>query len=230
MIPLPRRLKFPVITALLAVCCLGLSNSLADDELPSDFDTANLMYEKGDFPEAVVAYEKLINDGTRTAPLLFNAGNACFKTDQIGLAVAYWLQAEALDPRNNRIQINLEFARESVTGGATPIPLWPAQLKILTLNEWAVIALGCLWIFFCCLALGVWKPELRATLRVPVVLAGIGLVVAATLLIVTAKDRSDTISAVVIKPEAVVRFGPLPESQSAYAIFRIRSYYICTSF
>lgn len=216
MIPLPRCLNFSVLTAALAVFCFGLSNGLADDESPATFDAANLLYEKGNFSEAVVAYEKLINEGTRTSALLFNTGNACFKTDQIGLAVAFWLQAEALDPRNNRIQINLEFARESVTGGATPVPLWPEQLKVLTLNEWAVIALGSFWIFFCCLALGVWKPKLRATLRVPVALSGVGLVVVTTLLIITTKDRSDTISAVVTKPEAVVRFGPLPESQSAF--------------
>jgi len=174
------------------------------------------LYEKGQFAPAASAYDKIINEGTRTSALLFNAGNAHFKSDEIGLAMANWLQAETLDPRNNRIQINLEFARKSITGGAQPVPLWPAQLKVLTLNEWAGLSLVTLWLCFTGLALGVWKPKLRPTLRVPNVLCGLSLVVTVILLIITAKDRSDTVSAIVIKPEAVVRFGPLPESQSAF--------------
>ncbi len=216
MIPQLRRLKTFAPTALAAVFLLNPFNLRADDTLPTAFDAANLLYEKGQFAAAASAYEQLIAAGTRTSPLLFNAGNAHFKSGQIGLAVANWLQAEALDPRNNRIQINLEFARKSITGGAQPVPLWPAQLKILTVNEWAGISLATLWFCFTALAAGAWKPKWRPALRVPTTLSGLGLIVVATLLVITARDRSETVSAIVIAPEAVVRFGPLPESQSAF--------------
>ncbi len=216
MTPLLRRLKTFVPTALLAVFILNPASLRAEKTAPVAFDAANLLYEKGQFAAAASAYEKIIADGTRTSALLFNAGNAYFKSEKIGEAVACWLQAEALDPRNNRIRINLEFARESISGGAQPVPLWPSQLRVLTVNEWAALSLVAGWLCFTGLALGAWKPTLRPTLRVPVLMSSVGLAVVVTLLVITAGDRTDTVNAIVVKPEAVVRFGPLPESQSAF--------------
>lgn len=213
----PKRcFKGVAVATVAAVFLAGSFHCRAAEAAPGAFETANLLYEKGRYQEAATAYEEIITAGTRTAPLLFNAGNAHFKAEQIGLAVANWLQAETLDPRNDRIQINLDFARKSISGGAQPVPLWPAQLKVLTLNEWAAILLGTLWVCFCGLAAGAWKPKLRPSLRVPIILAAIALLLSAVLLIITARDRASTINAVVITPEAVVRFGPLKESQSAF--------------
>lgn len=211
-----RRLRHPfrLMLVLASVCLAGATH--AADEVTAKFEAANLLYEKGQYEPAAAAYEQMLADGVRSAGLLFNAGNAWFKTGQTGRAVAYWLQAEALEPRNDRIQINLEFAREAVTGGLVPVPLWPAQLKLLTVGEWAALFLATGWAFFGLLALGAWRPTWRGRIRLPAVISGLALVVAMTLLVITVRDRADTIVAVVVVKEAVVRFGPLAESQSAF--------------
>jgi tetratricopeptide (TPR) repeat protein len=201
---------------LVLVVLSGAVSSRAADDVTARFEAANLLYEKGQFEPAAAAYEQMLADGVRSAGLLFNAGNAWFKSGQTGRAVAYWLQAEALDPRNDRIQINLRFAREAVTGGMVPVPLWPAQLKVLTLGEWAAIFLAAGWVFFGLLALGAWRPAWRGRIRVPAVISGLALAGTLTLLIITVRDRADSILAVVVVKEAVVRFGPLAESQSAF--------------
>jgi tetratricopeptide (TPR) repeat protein len=200
--------------ALALVCLAGAVH--AADEVTAKFEAANLLYEKGQYEPAAVAYEQMLADGVRSAGLLFNAGNAWFKTGQTGRAVACWLQAEALEPRNDRIQINLEFAREAVTGGMVPVPLWPAQLKLLTLAEWAALFLATGWVFFGLLALAAWRPAWRGRVRLPAVISGLALVGTLTLLVITARDRAGSIVAVVVVKEAVVRFGPLAESQSAF--------------
>ena len=182
----------------------------------ADFEAANLLYEKGRFAEAAHAYEALIAQEVRSPAILFNAGNAWFKAGRTGRAVAHWLEAEASAPRNERIQINLEFARKAVTGGAIPVPLWPVQLRLLTLNEWASITLATTWLFCGSLALGAWRPSWRNPLRVPVVLAGLALMGVIALTTMTARDRARTVIAVVIADEAVVHFGPLNESASAF--------------
>jgi len=189
---------------------------MADDALESRFEDANLLYEKGQFETAARAYEQLISEGYRSAPLLFNAGNANFKAGQTGRAVAFWLQAEALEPRNDRIKINLEFARKSIAGGVIPVPAWPAPLQILTLDEWAMALLVSGWLFFGALTVLVIRPSCRSLMRLPVTLCGLLLLCVVLLAVMTARDRLRTITAVVVTDEAVVRFGPLSESQSAF--------------
>ncbi len=209
---------------LLARFCTGIGLALlmvagvvhAEDDATTRFDAANLLYEKGQFEPAALAYEALLAEGVRSAPLLFNAGNAWFKAGKRGRAVAFWLQAEALEPRNDRIQINLEFVRKEINGGIMANPRWPAPLKQLTLDEWAGAGLLAGWLCFGSLALMAWKPSLRGGLRVPAVLGGLALIGTVTLLVITNRDRAHTVVAVVVAEEAVVRFGPLPVSQSAF--------------
>ena len=208
-----------LLTLRLGFCLALLLTALpawSADELTARFEAANLLYEKGQFEPAARGYEALIGEGARSAGLLFNAGNAWFKTGQTGRAVAHWLQAETLEPRNDRIQINLEFARKNINGGAVPDPRWPAPLRRLTLDEWAGIFLVTGWLFFGSLAVGAWKPTLRGALRAPLTVSGLALIASFTLLLITTRERADTVVAVVVSDEAVVRFGPLPESQSAF--------------
>jgi tetratricopeptide (TPR) repeat protein len=193
-----------------------LAGALSDEDATAKFEAANILYEKGQFEPAARAYEELIASEVRTASLLFNAGNAWFKAGKTGRAVAWWLQAESLEPRNDRIQVNLEFARKSVNGGTLALPRWPAPLRWFTLDEWAGAVLVAGWLFFGSLTMKTWKPAWRAWFRLPAALGGVALVVTLTLLVITVRDRTDTVVAVVVKDEAVVRYGPLPESQSAF--------------
>ncbi len=188
----------------------------ADDGASAAFDSANLLYEKGQYEPAAQAYEALLRQGVRSAPLLFNAGNAWFKAGKRGRAVAYWLQAEALEPRNDRIQINLDFVRREINGGVIPDPRWPAQLRRFTLDEWAGAFLLAGWLCFGSLAVMTWKPSVRSLFKLPAVLGGLALIACLTLLAITIQDRRNTVVAVVVTDEAVVRFGPLAASQSAF--------------
>lgn len=199
----------------LALLLVALVAGAADDPV-SRFESANLLYEKGQFEPAAQAYEALIREGVRSAPLLFNAGNAWFKAGKRGRAVAWWLQAEAVEPRNDRIQINLEFVRKEVHGGVVSAPQWPAQLRRVNLNEWAGLLLCASWLCFGSLAVMAWQPAWRGRLRAPAILGGLAIAVTLSLLVITLRDRNQTIVAVVTTDEAVVRFGPLAASQSAF--------------
>jgi len=189
---------------------------MAEDEVSVQFESANLLYEKGQFEPAARAYESLLNAGVRSAPLLFNAGNAWFKAGKRGRAVACWLQAEALEPRNDRIQINLEFVRKEVNGGVLPDARWPAPLRKLSLDEWAAVFLAAGWACFGLLAIMVWRPAWRGRLKAPAWVSGLAFAGSLTLLVITTRDRAHTTVAVVVTEEAVVRFGPLAASQSAF--------------
>ena len=73
--------------------------------------------------------------------MLFNWGNALFKSGQLGRAIAVYRRAEALSPRDPDLRANLQFARNSVTGGAGARPdRWRHWLNRWTLNEWTASA------------------------------------------------------------------------------------------
>ncbi len=188
-------------------------------DLNAAFDAANKLYEEGKYAEAVVAYEKLIQSGQVSDALYFNLGNACYKAGQTGRAIAAYRQAERLSPRDPSLRFNLQFVRKKVNGSdSVPGQWWQRWLARLTLNEWTLLTSIAVWTWFLLLALTQWRPELKRALRsykFASSMAGclLGLCLGASL-----HDYYFNQSAVVIAREAIVRNGPLDESQSAYSV------------
>ena len=128
-----RRFLVPMLAA-----CLGVSGAQAA-EAEALFEQANKLYEQGKFPEAAAAYRQALAPAGGSAALWFNLGNAQFKAGQTGRAIAAWLQAERLAPRDPGVRFNLAFARKRVSGTETaPGPFWQRSLRSLTLNEWKI--------------------------------------------------------------------------------------------
>ncbi|MGA2871029.1 MAG: hypothetical protein ABSF34_17950, partial [Verrucomicrobiota bacterium] len=53
-----------------------------------DFSAANQLYAEGKFSAAARAYDAILNSGVTSPALLFNDGNAEFKADNLGKAIA----------------------------------------------------------------------------------------------------------------------------------------------
>ncbi len=198
---------------LVLILVLGLWSASAAD-FAAGFDHANKLYEQGKFEDAAAGYQTLIQQGAVSPNLYFNLGNAWFKAGQTGRAIAAYRQAEQLAPRDPNVRFNLQFARRKVTGSdAGP---GSGLLRSLTLEEWTLLAAAAYWIFFALLILRELRPAWRASLRNVSVLAGFAFVVAASLCF--AAYRSPTTRAVVVSPNAIVRYGPLDESQVFYQL------------
>jgi tetratricopeptide (TPR) repeat protein len=178
------------------------------------FDAANKLYEQGKFAEAAAAYGHLLSSTPHSETLWFNLGNAWFKAGQIGRAIAAYRQAEQLAPRDPAVRFNLQFARKKVSGSDAPAgPAWRRALGALTLNEWTVLASAALWLWFVLLALREWRRALRPALSGYTATAG-GLVLLLLGCAALAADlRFNTVSAVTVVPEAIVRSGPLEEGK-----------------
>jgi tetratricopeptide (TPR) repeat protein len=179
------------------------------------FDQANRLYEQGKFAPAAAAYEELARGGKVSAALYFNLGNACFKSGQLGRAIANYRLAQRLAPRDPDIRANLQFARNCVVGGAyRPAPAWRRWTSRLTLNEWTVLAAGALWVGFALLVLGQVRPARRRELRRYVLAAGLAGVFCAAGLWLAWRERYLNTVAIVIQREVVMHHGPLDESPS----------------
>src|SRR6185295_12087768 len=71
--------------------------------------SANAFYEKGEFAQALPVYEKLVQANPNEAAYHYDLGNAYVKTNQVGKAVASYLRAFRLSPRDGDIRYNLTF-------------------------------------------------------------------------------------------------------------------------
>ncbi|MCU0770872.1 MAG: tetratricopeptide repeat protein [Verrucomicrobia bacterium] len=178
------------------------------------FEQANQLYEEGRYQEAIGQYEALATRHSSGA-VHFNLGNAYFKSGQLGEALAHYLQAERFSPRDPDVAANLRFARERVTGPSYKPGWFARKAQSLTGREWAAAATAAVWLFFGLLSAGQlqrgWRPLLRPWTGVAGTLAA---AVVATALWV-AHFNADRPVAVVTQREAVMRLGPLEESQSA---------------
>ena len=198
---------------------LVLSLSGAPGDLSSRFDQANKLYEQGKFSEAAQGYESLVNENKVSPAIYFNLGNALFKTSQTGRAIYYYRLAQRLAPRDPDVLANLSFARLSLGGPSGVSSSFIERfLQRVSLNELAMTSAVFFWIWFSLLILGRIKGEWKDDVRPFSAVSGLALVILGAAVAIAANDRLSHPQGVVTAREAVIRFGPLEESQSAYTL------------
>ncbi len=79
-----------------------------NDEL---FEKGNAAYQSGNYTEAIDNYEAIIENGEVSAEVYFNLANAHYKLNHIAPSIYYYEKALQLDPNDEDIKNNLEFAR-----------------------------------------------------------------------------------------------------------------------
>ena len=207
-----RRCFYIVCTLLL---CAG---TLAAADVTSDFSSANQLYAAGKFSEAAKGYETILNSGAASPNLLFNTGNAEFKSGNLGRAIAAYRRAALLAPRDANVRANLDFARNQVQGATWHQDRWTAWLGALSLNEWAVLAALAFWLtFLLYAAMQIW-PAMKNLLRGPARGAAMAAVFFCACLSAAATTHFTKSVAVVVLPDAVTRSGPFNDAQNAFAV------------
>lgn len=185
-------------------------------EPAAEFDRANKLYEEGKFRDAAEAYHQIIAAGHRAPALFFNLGNAQFKAGNLGQAIAAYRQAGELSPRDADLNANLQFARSRVAG-PTLKSTWRQRLtESLTTNEWTLLAVVPMWAWLALQIVRQIKPALTPTLRKATLATGIASLVAGAALGFVLNQRFNGRTVVVTTHDAVARFGPIAESQSAF--------------
>jgi len=122
------------------------------------FSEANGLYTSGDFSGAAAIYRKLYEEGLRSDDLLYNAGNAYFKSGDLASAILFFERARLISPADEDINYNLQIARSRVSDRFEEIPplffvRWFDFVSLLTTtNRWAIIAIT---LFILSLAAGI---------------------------------------------------------------------------
>jgi tetratricopeptide (TPR) repeat protein len=200
-------------TFLFALICAG---KIFAADINSDFSAANELYAKGKFSDAANLYEKILSSGASSANLLFNYGNAEFKSENLGKAIAAFRHAESLAPHDSEIRANLKFVQNQVQGSTIRESRWQNWVGMLTLNEGAILTAVLFWLTFALLIARQLRPALVPKLKNATwILAGLT-IFSATVLGLHAANHYINASAVVVADNVTARSGPFDDAQSAF--------------
>jgi tetratricopeptide (TPR) repeat protein len=182
------------------------------------FLQANKLYEEGKYSQSAAMYEGLLQSAHVSPAIYFNAGNAWFKTGQIGRAIYRYRRAEQLAPRDPDIRANLGLARAKAGASSAALPgsRWTRWVGRVTLNEWACAASAAAALFFLVLTARQMSPAFgKSSGGVAGVLAAASIWLLICLGLSIDQQLLEK-SSMVIVPEAVARWGPDAESKSAF--------------
>ena len=203
-------------TAATTAVLFAFAGNLFAADIAADFAAANKLYAQGKFADAATGYEKILATGAQSPALLFNCGNAEFKSGNPGKAIAAYRQAALLAPRDAEIRANLQFVRNQVQGSTIHENHWQTWLGQLTLNEWTLLATTAFWLTLVLLAARQIRPALGAKLKSATKLFAILTILSGAALGLQSSEHFSRQTAVVVLPEVTVRSGPFDEAQSAF--------------
>jgi len=136
-------MKRVIVIIVLALSAATLLMAESNAQL---WDKAARLYSEKNYEESASVYQQLVRQG-ESAPLYYNYANALFKAGYTGRAILYYERALRLDPSNENIRYNLEFANLSKTDKIDRIEpffvvVWYRDItSLLTSNRWAYLSL-----------------------------------------------------------------------------------------
>ena len=174
----------------------------------------NQAYTDGRFTEARDLYLQARALGLDAAALHYNLGNAQARAGEVGSAMASYLRAQRLSPRDRDMRSNLAWMRRNLKDlelANQSLPLFIAQaaavVGALSLDEWGILLVVALWLTAIVLGWGWARGASRLQRRSLVVVVSATVLVAA---VATGRWQQERVrdQAVVVAGAVAVRSGP----------------------
>jgi len=208
-----------VTTAVLAAGILILSmpeKSPAQSAATGLLEQANQAYEEGRYQEAGRLYEDILDSGVRHGAVLYNLGNAYFKTERLGEAILAYERAQQLLPRDEDVAANLQLAREltvdKIVREESPLLIrWiTSPARNLNVNELTWISFTLYLLTAMLAVIGIWirLERWRKKILVSALITGILLVMAGGSLAGKMYWQKTVTRAVILVPAVDARSGP----------------------
>lgn len=120
------------------------------------FEKGNQYYQKENYQEAISSYEGIISSGKQSAEVYFNLGNCYYKLHKVAPAIFNFEKALQLNPNDEEIKTNLEFAKKLAIDDIKEVPkvgfgkIIQDFTSKLQYNTWAWMAVILSFSFFAC--------------------------------------------------------------------------------
>lgn len=205
-------MRFALITATLLVLFIAFpASATIDDDIWRDANTA---YDDGEYSNSIDGYLKLLEKGRRTPEVYHNLGNAYFKSDKLGLAIAAYRHAINIDPSFAPARENLLYARQFTVDKVQEKPrgfllnVWNGMAGLFSPQGYFVFTLIIFWVIIgllSLLVLGIGRQELLTYL---LILLGIIFILGAIITYTVVDEEQNTKWGVMTATSADLREGP----------------------
>jgi tetratricopeptide (TPR) repeat protein len=106
-----KKLSYIFILVVLPILSFGNKQLMVD-----------VYYAKGQYKEAVVGYQQMVNEGYKSAVIYYNLGNAYYKLGDIPSALLYYEKAHKLSPGDDDINFNIRYVNSKTTDKVEEAP------------------------------------------------------------------------------------------------------------
>ncbi len=184
----------------------------ATDDAYTTFVQANQVYKGTNYSKAISLYNKALSLGFAPGGLYYNLGNAYYRNGDLGKAIASYLRARQLLPRNSDVLENLNTARSQTIDKIVPNEP-PAALRQFLFLYYKFSLDELLWMTAVLLAAVFLLLSIYTFFRISPIRSFIKITVIVFVIIgTTAAVKFYNIlshsTAVITSKEAVVRAGP----------------------
>ncbi|MFP4458189.1 MAG: tetratricopeptide repeat protein [Candidatus Zixiibacteriota bacterium] len=199
---------------------------IGDDKGPIEcYVEANQLYKQEQFGNAIDLYEQAIDDGLYDACVYYNLGNTYFKNENIAHAIIAYERAFFLNPRDEDIQNNLDYARlytpdkiSSIYQGSFIGTFWTV-IRMVTYHELKITiiiitAIATLLLFIHLIRI---KSKKRVLLRLSILFFIIGLL-ATGLYVLKLNDNWLLESAIVTATSVDVQSSPTESGELLFTL------------
>ena len=140
---------------LILLCILSSCFAVSAANNPTaeqQYEKASKLYKSGNYAEASMQYQNLVNDGKKSTALFFNLGNCYYKTGDYAKAILNYERAKKIAPADEDIEYNLKLANAKASDKIDPIPQlfyekwWSIFITTFSPTEWSAFAIITLWI------------------------------------------------------------------------------------
>ena len=127
--------------------------AFAQASMESVFKQGNSAYNKAEYQKAISLYEQTLKMGQFSAEVYYNLGNAYYKLNNIAESIYYFEKAKQLDPNDEDIIINSNFAKNMTIDAIEKLPesqIVTFQKKIygiFNFSYWSYLTVILFWIF-----------------------------------------------------------------------------------
>ncbi len=202
------------LTSLALVLLTVVLASVASE---NTFSSAQAAYDDGRYAEAIMLYNKLLDDGVDNLEVHYNLANAYFKDSDLASAVWHYRKAWYDAPRDPDIRANFHFALNAAGAIESQPSITEKIVTTLSLSEWIMVAVGGYLLLTVLLATALLvKTDRRNTLKLCMIPILLVLISAAGWWHWNQHHLNQ--EWVVVQTEATALFGPVKGSTAHYKL------------
>ena len=177
-------------------------------------------YRASEYTSAITYYETVLDSGFSSADIYYNLGNAYYRTSDYTHAILNYERALRLKPTMHDANHNLALAKDKTTDRIETLPRlfflqWIDTLTTaVTPAVWRIVFLFLLAVVVAAVVLVIVGRglQLRKCSLACAIVAGLFMLVSATLLVSSTKRYNDRADAIIMQPSVAVKSSPEMQS------------------